>query len=332
MKNVVVRKLTEDELIKWDQFVDSSPQGNIFNKSFWLKLVSEDTEYLVCEENGTIIGGIALPNINKKFYRNPKLTPQLGVLHEEWNPKIKYSTYLSREMDVQQLLIDSLPKNLLFDYTFSYQNTSLLPFIWGNYDITPKYTYIIEDLTDLNKIQSNFQYDVKYQINRAKKNELKITSEFSIDEFYDINKKSFDRQNISMPYSLEFIKELDQELAKRNSRKMLFATNNEGKIIGGAYVIYDEKCCYYLMGGADPEYRKMGTQTFLIWEAIQFAAQVSKNFDFEGSMIPSIESYFRQFGGSQKIIFNVSKSSKIVNNALKFARNNRELVRKIFKV
>ena len=42
-----------------------------------------------------------------------------------------------------------------------------------------------------------------------------------------------------------------------------------------------------------------------MWHGIQFAATVSMEFDFEGSMIPGIESFFRGFGGNPRTYFRV---------------------------
>ena len=73
------------------------------------------------------------------------------------------------------------------------------------------------------------------------------------------------------------------------------------------YMIYDSKSMYYLMGGADPELRSSGASSFLMWHSIKFAQNVTKKFDFEGSIMPNVEPYFRRFGAIQKPYFNISK-------------------------
>lgn len=332
MKDVNVRFLNESEYEIWDEFVDASPQGNIFNKSYWLKHVCSNFDILVAESKNKIVAGIVLPYMKGKIYRNPKLTPQLGVLLEPRDPKQKYSTYLSREIELSEELIKSFPKFNQFDYNFSYNYTNFMPFIWNDFNVNVRYTYVIEDLSDIDKVYSDFQYDIKYQIKKAVKSNITVTDRYGIDEFYEINKKTFDRQKMQMPYTLELLKNIDEELAKRQKRKIFFAENNEGKIIAGVYIIYDEKCAYYLMGGADPEYRNMGAQALTLWEAIKFSSTVSKQFDFEGSMVRGIESAFRQYGGTQKIIYNVNKSNLYTKIAIDFARKNKNWIRKVFKV
>lgn len=63
------------------------------------------------------------------------------------------------------------------------------------------------------------------------------------------------------------------------------------------------------MLGADPRYRSSGAASLTMWEAIKFAATVTKRFDFEGSMIEPIEQFFRSFGAVQKPYFTISKVS-----------------------
>ena len=61
------------------------------------------------------------------------------------------------------------------------------------------------------------------------------------------------------------------------------------------------------MGGSDPNLRNSGAMSLCMWEAIKFASTKTKKFDFEGSMIESVERYFRAFGAEQKPYFHITK-------------------------
>jgi hypothetical protein len=62
------------------------------------------------------------------------------------------------------------------------------------------------------------------------------------------------------------------------------------------------------MGGGHPELRSSGATSLCMWEAIRHAAKVTKSFNFEGSMIESVERFFRAFGAVQTPYFNISKT------------------------
>jgi hypothetical protein len=74
--------------------------------------------------------------------------------------------------------------------------------------------------------------------------------------------------------------------------------------------VWDRNVSYYLMSGADPRFRSSCAGSMLIWEAVKYAATVSECFDFEGSMIESVEHFFRGFGARQVPFFQLSKSSR----------------------
>ena len=50
----------------------------------------------------------------------------------------------------------------------------------------------------------------------------------------------------------------------------------------------------------------------LLWEAIQFSSDVTRKFNFEGSMIKSIEKFFRAFGGRQVPYLEITKTNSIL--------------------
>ena len=67
------------------------------------------------------------------------------------------------------------------------------------------------------------------------------------------------------------------------------------------------------MGGIHPEYKDLGGMDLIQYESIKFALNNNLKYDFEGSMIESIEKYFRSFGAIQKPYFQITKTnSKIL--------------------
>ncbi len=66
------------------------------------------------------------------------------------------------------------------------------------------------------------------------------------------------------------------------------------------WIAWDDKRAYYLVGGYDHSAQSNNAVALAMWRAIQFAALNLKlpEFDFEGSMIPPIERFFRKFGAT----------------------------------
>jgi hypothetical protein len=59
-----------------------------------------------------------------------------------------------------------------------------------------------------------------------------------------------------------------------------------------------------------------GANTLLYWEPIRLASEVSRVFDFEGSMLKPVEHFFRGFGGTQTPYLQISKASLAAKSML----------------
>ena len=116
----------------------------------------------------------------------------------------------------------------------------------------------------------------------------------------------FDRQGISSAYSQDDVLRLNQACETHGARQILIAKDENGVVHAALYLVFDEQCTYYIMGGSDPNYRSSGAISFLMWHAIMEAKhRGSRLFDFEGSMIEPIENFFNSFGTEQVPYFNI---------------------------
>lgn len=306
-KKYKVIKITEELYDLWNEFVDNSEQGNMFNKTWWLEAVEATFEiYSVIDKNNKIIGGMVLPINEENKVEMPKLTQTLGILFDNLD-NCKYTKKLSKQVDIVETLLSVIPKNCSYSINFHYNYTNWLPFMWNGYNQYCRYTYVIEDLNDMNEVRGNFRNGIKYDINKAQKEGLTVKEDLPIEDFYNVNKKVFDKQGMQVPYTLDFIKKFDDILRKKNAAKSFFVVDASGIIKAVNYIVYDEKSAYYLMGGTNEDKKSSGAATLGLWQAINFASKVSCKFDFEGSCIRSIEEFFRGFGGNQKMYFNIWK-------------------------
>jgi hypothetical protein len=167
-------------------------------------------------------------------------------------------------------------------------------------------------------------------------------------EFYDVVNLSFRKQGMKPLYTLETLQKLDTVLGEKHARQLFLArdtdlsshaerdgarrahvtheggltienhdlsdghqapTAQKGALHGGVYIIIWNGTAHYIAGGSHPEKRQSGAMSLLIWRAIEWAAQQGcHTFDFEGSMIPQVETLFRAFGGKQKPFFRITKT------------------------
>lgn len=311
----------------------------IFSRDWWMDAVCGEGNWdvLIIERGDEIVA--AMPyyfkiRFGKKHIHQPNLTQKNGIWIN-YPQNQKYPTKLSYETEIIRKIIDEMEGLNISRYSqnYDYSFTNWLPFYWKDYKQTTRYTYVIEDLSNLDDVYSNFEHSAKQNIKKAEKI-IEVREELSIEEFYEVCKMTFTRQNIKIPYTLEFLKKLDSECTKHNCRKILFGVDKENNIHAVLYVIWDENSAYTLVGGGNTEYRNSQAMALLYWKAIQIASNVTKKFDFEGSMVEQIEKFFRKYGGIQKSYFNISKDFNAGNLFYVILRDiydNSKLIKKIFK-
>ncbi len=290
----------------------SSPDHSytLFQEPWWLDAVAPGEWDEVVIKRGAEIAA-RLPFLRRtKFGRSwllqPKLTPYLGPWLRPSSAKLTNS--LAEQKEFMTELIDALPRFDLFRQCFAPEITYWLPFFWRGFRQSTRYTYRLSHLTDLAAIWAGFRPNIRLEIRKAERM-LAIRDDIDLDRFLRVWERTFERQNSKLPVSKEQCHRIENACAKRDCRKLLFAEDTHGKVHAAAYLVWNNKCTYYLMAGGDPELRTSGAGSMIMWEAIKFAATVSEYFDFEGSMIEPVERFFRAFGGIPTPYFSLQKLS-----------------------
>lgn len=310
---------------QYDKFVQSSPQGTLFCTSWWLDAVAPANHRILTVERGenlqaawpiffhrSRLGGLVITS--------PPLTPWLGVLYRPFTSKL--ARELSEQKKLASLLIAQLPAydslHARCHRNFEYWS----PFYWQGFAQTTRYTYLLDNLEDLDTIWEGLRHNIRTDIRKAQRVGLGVEQSSDVDAFWRIHAQTFGRQGLSVPYAADYVRRIDQTCAAHGARKIFIARDRRGHVHAGAYVVWDDKSAYYLMGGADPDKRNSGATSLVLWEAIQFASTVTNAFDFEGSMIEPVERFFRAFGARPcpySVLSNVKSPLRLVLRGLRRA-------------
>ena len=312
--------MNKNEYIK---FCDNEIDLPLYHQYYWLDLFGgKDTwDVVYIKKDKRIVASLPYIIKNKRIYQ-PIFTQFLGpyIIYPQ---NQKYDKKLSYEKDIMTQLINLLPNFVIFEQNFSSKITNWFPFYLKNFSQTTRYTYIIDDLSSTDNIWNNLNNKTRTDIRKAQK-KVKVIDNLTIEDFYKINIMKFDRQDREQTFTLDFLQKVDAELSKRERRKIFFAVDEDNNIHAVLYLVWDNNSSYYIWGDGDPKYRNSGAASLLMWEAIQFSATVTKSFDFEGSMIESIEKFFRSFGGIQTPYFHVTKTN---SKLLKVRQLIREMIK-----
>lgn len=283
----------------------NNPDIALFSKDWWLDSVCVGGEWdaTIYKKEGRIVS--ALPFFKKekgpfKFQLMPMLTQNFKVW-VNYPEGISESDKLDFELDAVKGAVDLLPKADYTSLNIFGKNANLLPFHWAGFEETRFYTYVVEGLSDLDEVLTRFDGAMRNKIRKADKI-VSVKFLEDVSEFYAVNKKTFDRQGVAIPYSLEFIVRHDKALSENNSRKIFAAVDEEGRIHSALYLTWDSTSSYVHMVGEDPELRSSGAGIKLIWEAIKYTKETLNLdcFDYEGSMMQSVENVRRNCAGRQQ--------------------------------
>jgi len=314
---------------KYRNFCKKEYKLPIFLKDFWLDSVCWNNREVAIFEKGWKIWWVMPYYQVKKWPLSiltmPKLTQFLWpyIIYPE---NQKYYKKISWEKKVMEDLISQLPKFHYFIVNFSSKITNILPFYWKWFETQIRYTYKIPSNSKLEELEKNFETDIRRRRKKAEKLGIKVIESKDIKAFYKLNEKTFKRQWRNIPYSFDFVKKLFNTLVDSKSVKLYFAQNPEWKKIAWGVFVYDSNDVYYLMGWIDENYKDLWWMDMVIYEWIKFALNNKKNFDFEWSMVESIEKYFRSFWSIQVPYYQVSK-----NNISLFNPTTKLKIMKFFK-
>lgn len=283
----------------------------IFHQPWWLEAVAPGSWGEVSVQQGGITRA-RMPYASKKFFgltalTMPPLTPRLGPWLDL--PGGTYRQRLAQQKDLLNALIAKLPRFDLFCHHFSPEITNWLPFYWAGFQQTTRYTYRLEDLSDLGAIRAGFHRSTREQIRKAEQF-VEVRDDLGIERLCEMNRKTLARQGLPLAYAPEVLSRIDAACAQNHARRIFFAEDARGNTHAALYVVWDARCVYSLLAGSDPEWRTSGAGSLLFWRAMQLASQQGKAFDFEGSMIEPVERHFRNYGAQQVPYFRVWKLSR----------------------
>lgn len=260
--------------------------------------------------NGEWIG--ALPYMLRKravfdSLQMPPYTPYLGPL--EYINAQKIQKAYSQGFDITERMIEFLKHFDEVNFRLRPGYEYWLPLRWGNYNLSPRITYQVP-AADVPSLWDNLDARVRTDLRKAQeKSSLTIEKSVDLAVIYQLYSEAFSKNSQNVPMTLDWFKHFDQQLGKISAREIWVARQGQESPAAMVYLVEDMQTVYLFLTGVDPAQKKSSALSLLIWQGIQNAAAKGKTFDFEGSIIPGVEYFFRGFGGRQKMFFDVKRTN-----------------------
>lgn len=312
-----------DKRKEYREFCSKKQNLPVFLYDWWLDAVCGDDKWdiAIVKPDNDILA--FMPYFIKKILTfNISIMPQLTQFLGPWinyPNDLKDTNRAEFEKKMMSELIDQLPDSDNFEQNFHYSVANWLPFYWKNYEQTTRYTYVIEDISYPERIFENFTPAKRKNIRKAEET-VEIKFDLKADEFYRHHRESLRKQKIIISYTEETFKRIYESAYSHNAGRTIYAVDKEGNIHSALFVLWSKYSAYDLISSIDPDHKNSDSASLLIWEMIKYLSGKTYRFDFEGSMIESVERSFRQFGTVQKAYFNIKKNRSLAYRIFRTAR------------
>ncbi len=292
------RCLEPDEYSVWDELVTRSPQRSVFFRSWWLKAVGE-VQVLGYFCGDELIAGIPL-FFERRFGINvctmPRLTQTWGVVMPPMTGKP--ATVEGRQTKILRAFANALSKFRLFFQAFHPALTNWLPFYWAGFRQTTRYTYVIDNLTNLDRVWERMGGSTRGQIQKAQRAGLDFVR-CGIEDVYRCEYDSHLRHGNTPAHDERILKNIFEAAQRNDSGACFGMADRSGKLHSAWLLVWDGNRAYQVIGGIADETRGVAANSLGIWRTMQFASERATTYDFTGSMIEGVARFNRGFGAMQ---------------------------------
>jgi len=273
-------KRTKLNVAKYDSCIQKSLQSNVYGFSWYLDLVCDNWSVLVLNDYEAVM---PLPHRRKLFVKYvypPFWLIQLGIYSEAIEDENEFLIELFSEFKFVETRLNA--KNSFSMFQDFQQERQL---------------QVLNLKEDYNTLCAAYKKDRRKDLSRAKKNDLVERWNDEPENLIQLYKANVGKRvkNIKDKDYDTLLKLMKMSIVKRKG-EILSIYDVDNHLVASAFFLKHHKRITILASSTDFKNRKNGANTFLIDRAIYKYHPNYEVFDFGGSSMPSIASYFLSFG------------------------------------
>jgi len=280
----MIKYVSRKELAKekYNECVSSSFQQRVYAYAWFLDVVSDQWGALILNDYQAVMPLPWNSKLGLKYITQPFFCQQLGI----------YSPH-SLEDSIIHDFFSAIPKQFLKINLSTNIST-------GSKKFTQQTNYELDLAEDYELLKKGYRKDRRKSLRKAVEANL-IHKDFdNKSHLIDLYKRVF--HHVHLPEKCYTT--IDELIDYCLENKTGFIRNvfyDEMLVCSGFFIKYEDRV-YYLFGASNTEGKRYGATTYLLDSVIQEFANSKMIFDFEGSNIQSIASFYKSFG-SQKTTY-----------------------------
>ncbi|MEW5783640.1 MAG: peptidoglycan bridge formation glycyltransferase FemA/FemB family protein [Bacillota bacterium] len=287
------RVISETEKERFDAFVQSSPNGHIFQSYLWgeIKKPAWLPLRVVFEESGRILAAASvlkrkIPLLNKSFFYLPR-----GPVLNNWDNSRLFEVFmehLRRLAESEGAVFIKIDPCLLEERVAPAESlirAGLIPaggaYKFGGFQ--PRYTFRLDISKSMAEIMESFPKKIRYKIRYGSGKGLvfQYPGEAGLAPFLKIMQQAGRRRDFALR-SPEYFYKLYRTLDQANAINLVLGYYLNQAVIGGITLVYGDQA-WAVYGAQDESCRHLYAYHALIWERIKWAKSMGARwFDFYG--------------------------------------------------
>jgi hypothetical protein len=291
--NTKIVKNTELDRARWDEFVNQSPDGNIFNLSWYLDAVFPEWEALIVQDG------------NDWIFLHP-LFPKT-----KWGLKLSLQPLLVRYSGVATApekievkgLQDVLSETFSFFRLCKFSTTSQI----FDSHYSDKQTYKLDISRDFDKIKAGYKSALRNKLSNYIQTDFEIIEDTSATNLVALLDQYIRSGKFRVPadYCDKLSCVFDLAHA-RGMAKIVIARNTALQVVASVLFFFFKDKMYILVSLVDEAYRKKALIPYLITEEIKRNSGLFKELDFLGSMQPGVAKFNQSFGAISTTYYEIA--------------------------
>ena len=270
----------------WDACIDKAPNGLIYAKSYYLDEMANTWNAVIWGDYQAVM---PLPWKRKYFFKYvypPPFLQQLGVFSRQQLPSAI----------VLKMIQTAESKFKFGEYFFNFQN------VFQN--TNPKTNFILNLEKDYKKLAANYHQNLQRNLKKAAKLNLQYACSNDFKAAIHLYQSTYGKR---MPHVTEVdyrrLTNACQVLYKREELVIRETRDKEGNLLALLLCLKDRNRIYFLLPTTTERGRKCEANHFMIDNLIKEFAGQKLVLDFEGSDLPGIAHFYKNFGSSNQPYF-----------------------------
>ncbi|WP_247004874.1 GNAT family N-acetyltransferase [Halosolutus gelatinilyticus] len=321
--SIEVRAATDEDLDKWNGYVERSPQGTLCHEHEALRVQAEHADAklhpLIGFKGQEPVGLFPVFEIQKQFVTTafsppPRIrVPYLGPAFLNMG-KLKQRKRERRRKRFMDGCFEWIERELAPKYAHLRTSTAFedsRPFKWNEYDVTPEYTYVVDLDRDEEDLLMTFSSDARSNITNTDEDayETYVGGDEEIRAIVEQVRNRYESQGVTFDVPTEFV--LDLADRADNGAVKPYTLRVDDEFVGGILALEHGDTTGRWLGGvrtdADVD---VPTNDLLDWAVMEDALDRGlAAYDLIGADTPRINRYKAKFNPELRTYYSIEYGS-----------------------